>query len=120
MNRSLRTIVPRTQRQKQPKVSKLEEAKEREGLLKTRHHHGTRELPLLNSGQLVWLPESSVTVNVGEQVDPRPYLVNTPQGQVRRNRRDLIQIPNTLNTTIAATPSPSVRKNTRVTYSPKI
>jgi len=94
-------------------------------LLKTRQKHnfdnlhGTRELPSLDPGQLVWLPESGVTANVEEQVAPRSYLVNTHQEQVWRNRLDLIQIPNSLNTPVATNPSPSVRKSTRVTYPPK-
>lgn len=129
MNRALRTTVPMTRSLRQPEVPNLEEVKERDALLKNRQkrnfdkHHGTRELPLLNSGQLVWLPESGVTANVGEQVAPRSYLVNTPQGQIRRNRRNLILIPNTPNTTVATNPSPScspsVRKSTRMSCPPK-
>jgi len=119
MNRSLHTTDPMTRRQRQPEIPKLEEVKERHALLKTTqkhnfdNHHGTRELPSLDSGQLVWLPESGVTANVEEQVAPRSYLVNTLQGLVRRNRHDLIQIPNNLNTPVAINPSPSVRKSMR-------
>ena len=77
--------------------------KERDALLKTRQknnfdkHYGTRELPTLKTGQLVWLPESNVT-NAGEQVAPRSYSVTNPQGEVRRNSRDLIQLPETTTT----------------------
>jgi len=80
MNMSLHTTVPTTRRQRQPEVPKLEEVKERDALLKTRQKrnfdslHGTRELPSLDPGQLVWLPESGVTANVEEQVAPRSYL----------------------------------------------
>ena len=74
MNRALRTTVPTTREQRKPEVPSLNVVKERDALLKTRQknnfdkHHGTRELPPLNTGQLVWLPESNVTANVGEQV----------------------------------------------------
>ena len=70
MNRALHT----TREQRKPEVPSLNVVKERDALLKTRQknnfdkHHGTRELPPLNTGQLVWLPESNVTANVGEQV----------------------------------------------------
>jgi len=125
MNRFLRTTVRTTRHQRQPEVPRLEEVKERDAFLKTRQKHnfdnlhGTRELLSLDSVQLVWLPESGVTANVEEQVAPRSYLVNTLQGQVRRNSRDLIRIPNSLNTLIATNPSPLVSKSTRVTNPPK-
>ena len=54
-------------------------------------------------GQVVWLPEYNFTTNVGEEVAPRSYSVTTSQGQVRRNRGDLIQLPHT-----ATTPDPPV------------
>ena len=103
-NRALRTTVPTTREQRKPEVPSLNVVKERDMLLKTRQknnfdkHHGTRELPPLKIGQLVWLPESNATAHVGEQVAPRSYSVTTPQGEVRRNRRDLIQLPETITT----------------------
>ena len=52
-------------------------------------HHGAREMSSFKRGQLVWLPSSRVEACVEEQVAPRSYSVNKPQGQVRRNRRDI-------------------------------
>ena len=128
MNRALRTTVPTTREQRKPEVPSLNVVKERDALLKTRQknnfdkHHGTRELPPLNTGQLVWLPESNVTANVGEQVAPRSYSVATPQGEVRRNRRDLIQLPETITTSNpleSTTPKLPIRRSMRETNPPK-
>ena len=128
MNRALRTTVPTTREQRKPEVLSLNVVKERDALLKTRQknnfnkHHGTRELPPLNTGQLVWLPESNVTANVGEQVSPRSYSVTTPQGEVRRNRRDLIQLPETTTTSNSleiTTPKLPIHRSMRETNPPK-
>ena len=55
-------------------------------------------------GQEVSLPEFNFTTNVGEEVAPRSYSVTTSQGQVRRNRGDLIQLPHTATTPDPPTP----------------
>ena len=55
--------------------------------------HGARAIPSLKTGQLIWLPNSETEAHVEEQVAPISYTVTTPQGQVRQNRRDLIELP---------------------------
>ena len=128
MNRALCATVPTTQEQRKPKVPSLNVVKERDALLKTRQnnnfdkHHGTRELLPLNTGQLVWLPESNVTANVGEQVAPRSYSVTTPQEEARRNRRDLIQLSETTTTSNPleiTTPRLPIHRSMREINSPK-
>ena len=82
----------------------------------------------LQSGQLVWLPNSNIEAHVEEQVAPRFYSVNTPQGPVRRNRRDLIELPQSTpvsdeTTTVTETNPPSSsatpRKSTRQSRPPQ-
>ena len=121
MNRILIAILA-TWSQRQPEVLKLEEVKERDALLKTKQktilttimEPGSYQLAF-NSGKIVWLPEFAITANFGELVTPRFCLVNTQQGQARRNRCDLIQIPS-LNTTVATTSTPSVCKSIRYLF----
>ena len=57
---------------------------------------------------------------VQEEVAPRSYNVSTPDGTVRRNRRDLVQMPqaNVTETpeTVESTNEPSVRRSTQVSH----
>lgn len=53
------------------------------------HHHGVKELPLLEPGDLVWVSDRQETGAVGEQVGPRSYDIETPSGSFRRNRSNL-------------------------------
>ena len=39
---------------------------------------------------MVWLPNSRVEAHVDAQVALRSHTVNTPQGKIRRNQRDLV------------------------------
>ena len=47
----------------------------------------------LSTGQLFWVPDARVEAQVEELVAPRSYTINTPGGQTRRNRRNLIPLP---------------------------
>ena len=57
------------------------------------NHHGARNLDSLSTGQLVWVSDARVETRVEEQVAPRSYTINTPGGQIRQNRQDLIPFP---------------------------
>ena len=57
--------------------------------------HRTRKLPPLQQGDAVWIPQFQRNATVLSQVAPRSYTVQTPTGRVRRNRRDLILLPET-------------------------
>ena len=54
-------------------------------------HHGAAEMSSRKRGQLVWLPSSRVEAR-------RSYSVNTLQGQVRQNRRDILDLPQNTST----------------------
>ena len=104
MSRRLRTTIPIIKALRQPKVPDKNLAGEKDEQLKDKmkqnfdDYHSAREMSSLKRGQLVWLPSSRVETRVEEQVAPRSYSVNTPQGQVRRNRRDIIDLPQNTST----------------------
>ena len=56
--------------------------------------HGVRHNPELQTGDKVWIPDSRKLGIVKEKAyTPRSYLVQTPAGQLRRNRRHPRFIP---------------------------
>ena len=52
-----------------------------------------RELQPLQLGDTVWIPENKSNGTVVEQSNTRSYIVQTQDGTIRRNRRDLIVMP---------------------------
>ena len=56
-------------------------------------HHGARELSPLSPGDHVWLPQRESEGEVQEEVAPQSYTVESEEGQVRRNRRDIVRLP---------------------------
>ena len=126
MNRKLRTMVPMTRKQRKPKVPDQQSLKAREEEIKRNQKNnfdsrrGVRDLPELEEGKLVWIPDRQAEAVVQEKVAPRSYNVSTPDGTVRRNRRDLVQMPqaNVTETpeTVESTNEPSVRRSTRVSH----
>ena len=46
---------------------------------------------------MVWVSDSQETSAVGEQVGLRSYDIETPSGSFRRNSRNLIMLPETVN-----------------------
>ena len=50
-------------------------------------------MPQLNPGDLTWMPDFQTEAEVEDEVVPHSYNVSTPHGTVRRNRRDLIRVP---------------------------
>ena len=55
--------------------------------------HGVVTLPSLQSGDKVWIPEFETSGTVIEETHPRSYRVQTEKGVLRRNRKDLISLP---------------------------
>ena len=130
MSRKLRSTIPTTRELREPKVPDTNIVRERDKQLKNKqkqnfdNHHGARTMSSLQSGQLVWLPNSNVEAHVEEQVAPRSYSVNTPHGQVRRNRRDLIELPQSTpmsdeTTTVPSSSSVTPRRSTRQSRPPQ-
>ena len=101
MGRVLRTIVPTTRAQREPRIPDLNLVRSRDVQNKTRQkknfdsHHGVRELPPLLPGDRVWLPQKGCEGEVQQEVAPRSYTVKLEDGSTCRNRRDLVQLPDT-------------------------
>ena len=100
MNRMLRTTLPTTRKQRVPQVPDQKTVKTRDEREKLRQkhnfdkHHGTRPLPAVQPGTKVWIPARQMEGTVHEEVAPRSLTVTTEEGsELRRNRRDLIQLP---------------------------
>ena len=99
MNRKLRTTLPIPRSSLIPSVPDRELLREKDEHYKIHqkqnfdNHHGVRELPQLQPGDAVWLPDRNSEAVVLEQVNHRSYQVQTPEGTYRRNRRALIQLP---------------------------
>ena len=56
--------------------------------------HKVITLPSLEKRDEVWIPEFETSGTVIEETHPRSYRVQTPQSVLRRNRRDLVSLPN--------------------------
>ena len=55
--------------------------------------HKVRDLQPLQPGDTVWIPENKSNGTIIEQSNPRSYTVRVQNGTIRRNRRDLIVLP---------------------------
>ena len=100
MGRKIRTTVPTVPSQLQPSWPYLDEFKEKDSALKARQKdnfdkgHCAKELPELDTGNSVWLPERQMEGQViGRARTPRSYIVETPKGKLRRNRPHLGLMP---------------------------
>jgi transposase InsO family protein len=100
MGRLLRSTVPTTRAQREPRVPDLTSVRARDQQSKARQkrnhdaHHGARELPPLKPGDQVWIPQRQREGEVEDEVAPHSYNVDTGGDTVRRNRRALIRLPN--------------------------
>ena len=100
MGRVLRTTVPTTRAQRKPRIPDLSLVKTKDQQIKRRQkkdfdsHHGARELPPLQPGDHVWVQGRESEAEVEGEVAPRSYQVVTEDGTFRRNRRNLIRLPN--------------------------
>lgn len=97
MGRLLRSTVPTTRAQREPKVPDLTSVRMRDQQSKARqkrNHDGARELPPLQPGDQVWIPQRQREGVVQDEVSPQSYNVDFGGDTIRRNRRDLIRLPN--------------------------
>jgi len=102
MGRKLRTLVPQTDRHLVPEWSYLKafRAKNEQFKETQRSHfnkrHRTRELSPIPDNTDVWVTSGSQPVTgrvIGPAGPPRSYVVDTPTGQVQRNRSHLNVVP---------------------------
>ena len=135
MGRCLRNNLPILEEQLIPKWTYLETFQRQNDKFKNEQkqnydrHHRVQPLPLLPDNTDVWITTEGQKTQgqVVSQADaPRSYLVDTPTGQIRRNRRHLNKVPDsssvsTNSESISNTPSPNVimtRSRTGTTIRP--
>ena len=113
MGRLLRNTVPTTRDQLQPQLIDPASVRRRDEHNKERqrknfdNHRGARELPQLQPGDSVWLPDKKVAGKAGEVVAPQSFNVLSEDGSYRRNRRDIIRLPD------PPAPAENMSQNTR-------
>ena len=111
MGRLLRSTVPITRSQRELRVPDLITVRAREKQSKARQkrnhdsHHGARELPSLSPRDHVWIPRRQSEGEVQSEVAPQSYSVESNGNTIRRNRRDLIRLPNPENVVTHSEPS---------------
>ena len=99
MSRKLRTNVPSSRQARKPAVPDKELLITREKEIKRKQksnfdrRHRARDVSPALQGDLVWIPDRNESGTVRDQVGPRSHRVETPTGEFRRNRRDIIPIP---------------------------
>ena len=99
MSRRLRTTLPLVQEQRIPEAVPYEGISARDSQLKGRQkrnfdrHHRTKELPKLEAGEDVWIPDRKCTGIVTNEVMPQSHIVETAEGPFRRNPRHLVRLP---------------------------
>ena len=107
MGRSLRTTSPQVQDQYIPHWEYLETFKELNAEFKLKQkmaydqRHRAHSLSPIPDEEEVWITtgQSTTSGQVRYQADaPRSYIVNTPQGPIRRNRCHLRVVPNSSST----------------------
>ena len=102
MNRRLRSNIPIIRDLLKPCVSDLTMLKkvEKQGRNRMKEYHdrrhSARDLPCLDPGARVWVPDQMVydkVIERSESTTPRSYMIETPTNTIRRNRRHLNHIP---------------------------
>ena len=130
MSRNLRTTLPVTREWRRPKVVAPSQLEEKEKHLKERQkrnfdqRHRARDLPRLEPGDAVWVPDRDSSGTVVEETAPRSHIVETTAGSYRRNRQHLIRLPESEETQVenSADPTeqeqPSRARSSRVSKPP--
>ena len=99
MGRQLRSRVPLSSSQLQPQLISTSDFAAADAALKARQtsnyndRHRTRSLPPLQAEQPVYLTDRHETGTVLRQPAIRSYVVSTPSGEYRRNRRHIVALP---------------------------
>ena len=104
MGRHLRANIPLLRDQLSPDWKFMDEFRSKNRIFKDRQkcdydrHHGARSLPPIPDDSDVWITSGDQPVSgrvVSPASTPRSYVVETPTGQVRRNRQHLNRMPET-------------------------
>lgn len=96
MGRQIRSTIPQIPKALQPRWPNIREFRKSEKGTKEKQQwyynrrHRVRPFPPLQCGEKVWLPREKTQGTVVQQAStPRSYVVDTENGQVRRNRTHL-------------------------------
>ena len=93
--RRIKTTVPITLEQRRPKLLDTSKLLDNETHLKSRQkknfdsHHPSRSLSPLPLGSFVFLPDRQESGQVTSGPSHRSYIISTPSGEFRRNRRHI-------------------------------
>ena len=99
MNRKLRTTIPISRDLRIHKVPDYSDVVKRDSKEKQRQaknfnqRDAARELPVLEPGEDVYLPDKDRNGTVVNETATRSYIVQTDEGAYRRNHRQIIPIP---------------------------
>ena len=115
MQRRLRTSVPITSTQRQPSLVDQRVFKTRTEDIQQRQQrnynerHRARELPDLPPGTHVYIPDRQEEGQTATSPTTRSYIVTTPSGDFRRNRRHITPLPqpSSSDTPVPSAPSTS-------------
>ena len=113
MQRRLRTSVPITSTQRQPSLVDQHVFKTRTENIQQRQQrnynerHRARELPDLPPGTHVYIPDRLEEGQTATSPTTRSYIVTTPSGDFRRNRRHITPQPSSSDTPVPSAPSTS-------------
>ena len=125
MSRRLRTMVPTVQCNLHAKapdptlLSRREQSARDDRKRNFDRHHAARSLPLLNTGDEVWLPDRREAGYVNDSVHRRSYTVSTPTGIFRRNRSQMNSLPHEeVDTEAERSTSIIVPENPNITLQP--
>ena len=97
--RKLKSTVPLTNEQRLPKVPDRSKVSCKDEKLKGRQkqnfdaHRAAKEQPPLRIGDSVWIRDRSSEGVIAKEINPRSFEIESPSGNYRRNRSDLIRLP---------------------------
>ena len=99
MGRLLRSRVPTTKPQREPwyidpmAVLKKDTVNKERQKRNFNARRGVRELPYLQPGDPVWLPDKQVNGEVNTEVAPQSFTIDSDEGTYHRNRKYIIRLP---------------------------
>ena len=135
MNRMLRTTIPSTRTQRRPKVPNWALLQLKDHKIKNRQkknfdsYHRARELKQVQPGDAVWIPDREAEAVVEEEVATHSFQLTSEDGSYRRNRRDIIPLPEDTTTrqfpdkpiktnTSTSSETPELRRSQRISHPP--
>ncbi|XP_065902601.1 uncharacterized protein [Dysidea avara] len=119
MGRCIRTSLLQTDKQLTPQWPYLEEFRKSDQALKKRqkkdfdHHHRVHELPDIPDNTKVWVTSGETPIQAQVQSSagaPRSYVIETPTGNVRRNRSQLRNVPDVPHLTRTESTTPELSR----------